>query len=321
MRLSPFVMAVYANVLSHTNKNGSCFPSVEVIAEEACMSTRQVVRALKELEERHVLHVERSYGGRHVKQNNVYWLVDPSKWKLSDEEKVRIDKLNLYRLPGSAYADETSDYQSLDQVTKTTSTSDYQSLDQVTGSHIKETHVKETHIRKTPCSPPGDFTLFFEAYPLQSEEAKALKEWLKLDPDEALAKVIRASVERQKAGQSWREHRYIPLAHNFLRGQRWKDDPLLVVSKPPASMSEGQWSFNETLGTYSQIIQGRWVKQPRAIVPDDVVRLWEGTPTLFSQAVVELSRTMTTNEVTTNGTTIQHTTHAPTQPPGSARGP
>ena len=129
--------------------------------------------------------------------------------------------------------------------------------------------LRRTQIRRTPYSPPGDFVLFFKAYPLQSEEARALTEWLKLDPDEALTKEIMASVERQKASESWREKRYIPLAHNFLRGQRWKDDPLLVVNEPPASISECQWSFNEITSTYSQIIEGQWVKQPRSVVPDD----------------------------------------------------
>lgn len=68
-RMGPLAVTVYLVIKSHTNfKTGNAFPGVELIAEKAGISARQVIRELKTLEE--YQYITKSRKGRH----NVYTL-------------------------------------------------------------------------------------------------------------------------------------------------------------------------------------------------------------------------------------------------------
>lgn len=72
----------------------------------------------------------------------------------------------------------------------------------------------------------GDrFEEFWELYPRQVDEKGALKAWHKINPDEALQERIIKSLREHVESEDWTKEsgRYVPLATNWLDGERWKD--------------------------------------------------------------------------------------------------
>src|SRR3990167_2687808 len=112
-----YATVVYISLCRHADKEQKCWPSHAKIAEEHNISSRQVIRALKILEEKHIIKQERI--GK--KSNNRYWLIDKSEWTNSH----------------------------ISELTNSHITSDQQSHHLVTNSHIhsKDTQVKDTHVR------------------------------------------------------------------------------------------------------------------------------------------------------------------------------
>jgi hypothetical protein len=70
------------------------------------------------------------------------------------------------------------------------------------------------------------FDLFYKSYPKRRARRDAEKAWIKLNPDESLVEVIRASLAKHKDSQDWQKDggRYIPLPASWLNGRRWEDD-------------------------------------------------------------------------------------------------
>lgn len=72
----PYATCVYLSLCRHADISQACFPSVELIAEEHNISTRQVYRALNTLKEFKIIHVENNPGGK-----NIYTLTNKRLWK------------------------------------------------------------------------------------------------------------------------------------------------------------------------------------------------------------------------------------------------
>jgi len=275
IRATPFTKTVYMVLVSHTDKNGACFPSIDLMADEASMSARQVSRAIKDLKDRHILRVERTFFDKNW--HNTYWLLDPSKWKLTDEEKANCENdKDAYRPPGSEYKEEGIDSQSTPVMTDSLHGIDSQSTPVMTDSHPKLTHRKLTQRSKSPNSPQGGFASFMLAYPKGSHEQQALEEWMKLNPDEVLTSHIVACVGRAQSSDQWKKG-MIPYAYKYLRDQCWKDDQPLLV-QPAGPSSEGLWNFDAKSKTYECLTDGKWTKHPRSDVPDHVIQQFEVNP-------------------------------------------
>jgi len=67
------------------------------------------------------------------------------------------------------------------------------------------------------------FDKFWEAYPNKKDKQKAIKAWVKYQPD--IADVLKAIVT-QKNSEQWQKDngRFIPLPTTWLNGARWEDD-------------------------------------------------------------------------------------------------
>lgn len=67
------------------------------------------------------------------------------------------------------------------------------------------------------------FDKFWEAYPNKKDKQKAIKAWVKYQPD--IVDVLKAIVI-QKNSEQWQKDngRYIPLPTTWLNGARWEDD-------------------------------------------------------------------------------------------------
>jgi DNA-binding transcriptional ArsR family regulator len=274
MRISGNAKLTYYSLASHADRSsGQCFPAVETIARASGMSVRSVQKALKELEQRHIITIE-----RRNRDTNIFTVLDPSLWKLTDEEQAALDKQgDGYRSPGSAYNKGdtlTPKGATISPKGATISPSRVQlfhpNKNQFNKNHL--TRITELEIQP-PSSPPGGFVSFMLAYPKGSHEQQALEEWMKLDPDEALASHIVACVGRAQSSEQWKKG-MIPYAYKYLRDQCWKDDhPLFApaATGPPA----GGWSFDVKTKTYEQLTDGKWTKHPRSDVPEHVIDRFE----------------------------------------------
>lgn len=72
----------------------------------------------------------------------------------------------------------------------------------------------------------GAFLSFWDAYPRHLNRADAEKEWVSIDPDDALVARIVEAVEAQKRSADWTKEngKYIPHAFRWLKKRRWEDE-------------------------------------------------------------------------------------------------
>lgn len=70
------------------------------------------------------------------------------------------------------------------------------------------------------------FSRFWASYPRKTAKDPALKEWLKLQPDDTLTERMIAKVDAYKASPQWRtdDGKYIPHARTFLHQRRFDDE-------------------------------------------------------------------------------------------------
>lgn len=81
--LKPTSSLVYISLCRHANnKTQSCFPSMELIAEELGMQRSAISRAIKELEDWNIIKVITNYDKKtKQRENNVYTLTNKTTWK------------------------------------------------------------------------------------------------------------------------------------------------------------------------------------------------------------------------------------------------
>lgn len=82
--LGPVGTAVYISLCRHAdNKTQTCFPSMELIAEENGIGSRNTVsKAISSLEEWGIISIEKNYNTKtKQRENNIYTLLAKSNWK------------------------------------------------------------------------------------------------------------------------------------------------------------------------------------------------------------------------------------------------
>lgn len=106
----------------------------------------------------------------------------------------------------------------------------FRSKQSVTVEVTKVTPVTKSHLVSSLVS---SFNLFYKGYPRHEGKEAGLKAWKKLNPSEALIKILLAAVEKGKK-TIWlnKENQYIPLPASWLNGKRWEDDINYSPSKP-----------------------------------------------------------------------------------------
>ena len=84
------------------------------------------------------------------------------------------------------------------------------------------------------------FAEFWAGYPRKAAEARALRQWRALAPDDALQRRLAQAVARQRETEAWKREagRFIPLASTWLHGQRWLDCEL---EQADGCQAEREW--------------------------------------------------------------------------------
>lgn len=100
-RCGVYATGVYVSLCRHANKEQKCFPSQSKIAEELSISTKQVSRSIKKLEELNIIKKIRV--GK--KLNNRYLLLDKSEW--SNSPITKDYKSNQYRTNSPLHSNDT----------------------------------------------------------------------------------------------------------------------------------------------------------------------------------------------------------------------
>ncbi len=80
------------------------------------------------------------------------------------------------------------------------------------------------------------FSAFWNSYPRKTGQEEALREWMRLNPDQGIEKEIMNGLAAWKQTASWHREggRYVPSASKWLSDQRWKWHPA-----PERSMPDG----------------------------------------------------------------------------------
>jgi len=75
------------------------------------------------------------------------------------------------------------------------------------------------------------FDQFWAAYPRRTVKADARKAWQRIAPDAELLAAILEALAWQRTQPQWLKDDglYIPYPATWLRGERWTDEPLVVV--------------------------------------------------------------------------------------------
>ena len=72
---------------------------------------------------------------------------------------------------------------------------------------------------------PDGFEAFWQAYPRHDGERVARRVWTALKIDQATQAACLAALVWQRREWSAIDPRYVPKASNYLRGERWTDEP------------------------------------------------------------------------------------------------
>ena len=80
------------------------------------------------------------------------------------------------------------------------------------------------------------FARFWAAYPRKESKPEALRNFVKINPDEELLATMLAAIDRWKKTDQWQEDggRYIPHPSTWLNNKRWEDEPPKKASNSPS---------------------------------------------------------------------------------------
>ena len=77
------------------------------------------------------------------------------------------------------------------------------------------------------------FEQFWRAYPRKQNKERARREWKKINPDQALCRLMSDALERDKRSAQWQKKggEFIPHPSTWLHGRRWEDES--IDPRPP----------------------------------------------------------------------------------------
>jgi biotin operon repressor len=226
--------SVFMWICYHTNQEGYCWPSIELLAEESGLCRNATIKAIKELERIGIV-----FKKRRRNQSTIYKIIIKNQ-EVDNQEVPNREFLNMN--PGST---ENKLYK----------------VDNRYSNYNKELNSKE--LNPILCS----FDDFWSAYPLKKSKEKALHSFIKLKIDDALLKTIIEALEMQKQEKiiKLQNKEFVPewpLPATWLNGKRWQDEINLEIKE------EKQNEFNnKSKSTAASRIFGE-LKEEYAIAKD-----------------------------------------------------
>lgn len=187
-----------------TDEGDNAWPSQQTIATRASCNVRTVQRSINELVAKGYLWVEKRGGGsascRDDRRPHRYTIV---------LKKLRGDKTPPRK-------EERGDNHDANEATSTTAT----------GRQSRPMK----HPIEPPIETPGEFDLFWKAYPRKTAKGAAKKAWEKMNITDQLAAIEGA---KRFAADPNRDETFTPYPATWLNAERWGDEPL-----PPRKRSQ-----------------------------------------------------------------------------------
>jgi len=206
-RLGAYGLAVLWALMTHANKNGECWPSIDRIAALIRISRRKVIATLRLLQDIGLISIQERAG-----ESNVYQLLPAVLGKYWHAPYARGGA------PGAPQActpcpDGVHDVQGGDAPG---------APEQQSGNNNEE----QQSWNDPPDDWEPDLKRFWRAYPKKANDLLLAREWrvLKMTPDFSTDEIM-AGLERWKKSAQWTDRTFIPDPHNFLRRRRWREHP------------------------------------------------------------------------------------------------
>jgi DNA-binding MarR family transcriptional regulator len=199
------------------NDAGESWPSLEVLAQKARLTKRQVCKVLDKLQAAGEIRRERSTGGRN-RRTRYFIVLNPTE---NGEIKTVLKK---HCNKNSVFGD-----------TKTVSYSSH-ALNRHRTVNKRESTESDKLIpdslspkskRKPTWPDPAQvraFETWYAAYPKRVGRKPALKAWLKLDPDSALVETIMTATARYADLKAGVEARFVLDPATWIYQERWTDE-------------------------------------------------------------------------------------------------
>jgi phage replication O-like protein O len=233
--------------------------SISQLSEMTGVSRRMVIYAIKNLEAKHMITVERQRIRGHHEVNSIAFQKDYEKWVVQEidgsarkcssyrqtiekqKQKYRVVQENDRETKGSARNGSSHDVTTEDEKQNDLGSARNGSTG---GGSVKScTHKRHkdkdkrhspektnSTSKKPPVTLTGEqadrFSRFYAAYPKKRAKQDAIKAWRKISPENGLFETIMAAVVKQKRSDDWtRENgRFIPNPASWLNGRRWEDE-------------------------------------------------------------------------------------------------
>lgn len=128
-------------------------------------------------------------------------------------------------------------------------------LDNNPCSPLSEKPKKKRAPKSIPTWKPERFEAFFKFYPRHEDRVSAVREWDRLQPDDALIDAIARALKWQVRAEDWPA----PYACRYLRNQRWLDEP---TPKAGRAAAPPRPQARQLTGWHTEVIDGEEVMVP-----------------------------------------------------------
>ncbi len=235
--LRPNAKLLYAELTSLSNKHGYCWATNEYFADLFGLTAATVSRLISQLAAKGYIRCEmaatdkgserRIYAGTFVVQRgldkNVNTPVDEKVKGGLDEnvnqnnkqEEVNVDNTPLNPPEGDGCATEDPP--------------------EPEPPKRRPRRKKSKEPKKAPDWRPERFAQFWDYYGMRVNKQRAIEEWDKLEPDDALIDHMARTLRRQKASELWQRGIGIPQPAQWIKDRRWEDEDVgpAVPHAPP----------------------------------------------------------------------------------------
>jgi DNA-binding MarR family transcriptional regulator len=208
-----------------SNDAGESWPSLEVLAQKARLTKRQVCKVLDKLQAAGEIWRERSTGGRNRRTRYFIALNPTENSEIKTVKKEHCNKNSVFQdketVSSSSHA--LNRHRTVNKRESTES-------DKLIPNPLSTSVLSDPTPKKRKPARPDPATLeafnrFYQGFPRRVAKQKGRDAWLKLSPGAELITVIMAAVERYAAEVRGTELKFIPHPATWLNGRRWEDEP------------------------------------------------------------------------------------------------
>ena len=234
---TPVQKLILLLLADRANDQGFCFPSMQTIADDACVSRQCVIENVKKLASQGLINVTRrtikdEESGTNRQTSNLYHL-NTGVVNMVDRVVNMVDGGSQRGLQG--VVNEVDTNLSIEPINEPITSSAIASAEELFNQSKKDpVRTGKDVARRDEFSYTEDFTAFWTAYPRHVGKGKAFAEWKRIKGRPPVEELIQA-VKKQQRSEDWTKERgkYIPHPSTWLHQRRWEDEVDVRKSERP----------------------------------------------------------------------------------------